>query len=64
MGDNVGVCPVPRLFVGGLQPDTSERDLAPLFSSFARQGMLQSIHIVKHPDGRSRGCAMVMFERW
>ena len=38
-------------------------DLLPLFAPFAARG-LRALNIIKEPDGRSKGCAMVLFERW
>lgn len=41
--------------------DKSAEDLLPLFADF---GNIRNLHLVKGPDGKSRGCAMVLFERW
>lgn len=53
----------PRLFVGQIPIDASVDDLAQLFAPFAARG-LRSLNLVKRPDGVSKGCAMVLFERW
>ena len=51
----------PRLFVGQVPTDKTAEDLIPLFESF---GVIKNLHLVKGPDGKSRGCAMVLFDRW
>ena len=38
-------------------------DLLPLFAPFAARG-LRALNIIKEPYGRSKGGAMVLFERW
>ena len=53
----------PRLFVGQIPVDATVDDLAQLFAPFAARG-LRSLNLVKRPDGVSKGCAMVLFERW
>lgn len=51
----------PRLFVGQVPTDKTAEDLIPLFEGF---GVIKNLHLVKGPDGKSRGCAMVLFDRW
>ena len=41
--------------------DKSAEDLLPLFADF---GNIRNLHLVKGPDGKSRGGAMVLCERW
>jgi hypothetical protein len=55
------VAGVPRLFVGQVPTSTREQDLLPLF---AKHGEVESIMVVRGPDQKSRGCAMVQFRRW
>lgn len=52
---------MPRLFVGQVPTDKTEQDLYPLFSSF---GTVEKITLVRGPEGKSRGCAMVQFKSW
>lgn len=51
----------PRLFVGQVPVDKAAEDLMPLFQPY---GKIRALHVVKGPDGRSRGCALVSFERF
>lgn len=51
----------PRLFVGQVPTEKTAEDLIPLFEGF---GVIKNLHLVKGPDGKSRGCAMVLFDRW
>jgi RNA recognition motif. (a.k.a. RRM, RBD, or RNP domain) len=62
-GEAAAVASEPRLFVGQIPIDASVDDLAQLFAPFAARG-LRSLNLVKRPDGVSKGCAMVLFERW
>lgn len=62
-GEAAAVASEPRLFVGQIPVDASVDDLAQLFAPFAARG-LRSLNLVKRPDGVSKGCAMVLFERW
>ena len=55
------VAGLPRLFVGQVPTDKHEQDLLPLFAPF---GQVEKITLVKGPDNKSRGCAMVQYERW
>jgi len=51
----------PRLFVGQVPTTVQEKDLLPLFS---KHGDVETIQVVKGPDQKSRGCAMVQFKKW
>ncbi len=51
----------PRLFVGQIPTTKHEQDLLPLF---AKYGDVETLQIVKGPDQKSRGCAMVQFKKW
>jgi CUG-BP- and ETR3-like factor len=55
------VAGVPRLFVGQVPAEKQEQDLYPIFAAY---GVIEKITIVKGPDGKSKGCAMVQFKRW
>jgi RNA recognition motif-containing protein len=52
---------MPRLFVGQVPTDKAESDLQPVFEAF---GQIEKLTLVRGPDGKSRGCAMVQFKRW
>lgn len=52
---------MPRLFVGQVPTDKGEADLAPIFAPF---GTIEKITLVRGPEGRSKGCAMVQFAKW
>lgn len=41
--------------------DVREEDLWPLFTPF---GTVRNLHLLKGSDGKPRGCAMVLFQRW
>ena len=47
---------MPRLFVGQVPVHRNEEDLMPIFSAF---GELERVTVVRGPDNKSRGCAMV-----
>jgi len=55
------VAGVPRLFVGQVPTDKQEADLLPIFSP---HGAVEKITMVRGPDNRSKGCAMVQYQRW
>ncbi len=59
--EEVAVASEPRLFVGQVPPTYKDTDLRPLFAPY---GTIKQIHIMSGHDGRSKGCAMVTFERW
>ena len=52
----------PRIFVGQVPTDKTEEDLFQLFLPFGR---IRNLHLIREgPEGKSRGCAMVLFDRW
>ena len=53
--------PARWLFVGQLPSDRGEADLTALFSPF---GAVERVTMLRGPEGRSKGCAMVQFQRW
>eukprot|EP00887_Chlorella_sp_A99_P006321 scaffold3.g6321.t1 len=55
------VASVPRLFVGQVPTDKTEDDLTPIFAPF---GTVEKVTLVRGPEGRSKGCAMVQFGKW
>jgi RNA recognition motif-containing protein len=56
------VCAEPKVFVGGLRYDVSQDEV---HAHFARFGALRHTVLLKHMDtGKSKGCAMVLFEHW
>ena len=55
------VAGLPRLFVGQVPTSKHEQDLLPIFSKF---GEVETIMLVRGPDQKSRGCAMVQFRKW
>lgn len=57
----LAVAGMPRLFVGQVPTDKAESDLQPVFEAF---GQIEKLTLVRGPDGKSRGCAMVQFKRW
>ena len=52
--------PYRTLFVARLSYDTTERELA---REFERYGRIEDIHLVRGPDGKSRGYAFLLFDR-
>lgn len=59
--EDTAVASEPRLFVGQIPPTYKDTDLRPLFETY---GAVKQVHIMCGHDGRSKGCAMVTFERW
>ncbi|KAF5838001.1 hypothetical protein DUNSADRAFT_3594 [Dunaliella salina] len=59
--DNPPVCPEPKVFAGQLPFEVTTADVQNLFSQY---GELRSCQVVCGPDGRSKGCAMIMFNSW
>lgn len=56
------VCAEPKVFVGGVRFDVTQEDLQ---AHYGRYGALKNVALLKHLDsGKSKGCAMVLFERW
>lgn len=55
------MCISAQVFVGSLPAETTTEDINRLFS---RYGKLKSASILSMPDGRSRGCAMLLYDTW
>jgi len=47
-----------KLFVGMLPKTASEHDLTAMFCAY---GDLREVHIIRGPEGGSKGCAFVKF---
>lgn len=47
--------------MGQVPAEKQEEDLFPVFSPF---GVIEKLSIVRGPDSKSRGCAMVEYKRW
>ncbi|KAL6774510.1 CRB3 [Auxenochlorella protothecoides x Auxenochlorella symbiontica] len=60
-GEPQAVAGVPRLFVGQIPTDRQEPDLLPVFAPY---GAIEKLTLVRGPEGKSRGCAMVQYKRW
>jgi CUG-BP- and ETR3-like factor len=52
---------VPKLFVGHVPLNFKEKELTQLFSS---HGNVVKVTLLKGPEGKPRGCAMVQFTTW
>ncbi|RMZ53538.1 hypothetical protein APUTEX25_003360, partial [Auxenochlorella protothecoides] len=48
-------------FVGQIPTDRQEPDLLPVFAPY---GAIEKLTLVRGPEGKSRGCAMVQYKRW
>lgn len=55
------VCTDPKLFVGGL---AFEIDREAVATHFGQYGPLRDCALLKHADGKSKGCAMVLYNSW
>lgn len=55
------VCPEPKVFVGQLPFESSTEDVQ---SQFSQYGTIRSCQVITGPDGRSKGCAMILFSSW
>jgi len=55
------VCPEPKLFAGQLPFESTTAEVQALFSKY---GVVRSAQVITGPDGRSKGCAMVLFNTW
>jgi CUG-BP- and ETR3-like factor len=51
----------PKLFIGQVPLEATQADL---FQLFSRYGTVKTCVVIQGPDGRSKGCAKVLFERW
>ncbi len=59
--DNPPVCPEPKVFVGQLPFESSTQDVQTLFQQY---GTIRSCQVIAGPDGRSKGCAMILYSTW
>lgn len=55
------VCGEPKVFIGQIPMDATKDDVLRVFGRF---GKIKSASLMTHPDGRSKGCAMVLYEKW
>ncbi len=55
------MCPEPKVFVGQLPFEATSQDVQSLF---AQHGTIRSCQVITGPDGRSKGCAMVLYSLW
>ena len=55
------VCGEPKLFVGQIPLETTKEEIVSVFSNF---GTVKNTTLLTTPEGRSKGCAMVLFEKW
>ncbi len=56
------VCAEPKVFVGAIRFEVTQEEVQ---AHYARYGALRNVALLKHLDtGKSKGCAMVLFERW
>jgi len=55
------VCGEPKLFVGQIPLETTKEEIVSVFSNF---GTVKNVTVLTTPDGRSKGCAMVLFDKW
>eukprot|EP00210_Caulerpa_lentillifera_P008836 g8431.t1 len=55
------VCGEPKIFVGQIPLETSKDEIHDVFSSF---GNVKTVNIMSTAEGRSKGCAMVLFDKW
>lgn len=51
----------PPYVAAKVPSDVREEDLWPVFQPF---GTVRNLHLLKGSDGKPRGCAMVLFQRW
>eukprot|EP00195_Chlamydomonas_chlamydogama_P012061 CAMPEP_0202894456 /NCGR_PEP_ID=MMETSP1392-20130828/3866_1 /ASSEMBLY_ACC=CAM_ASM_000868 /TAXON_ID=225041 /ORGANISM="Chlamydomonas chlamydogama, Strain SAG 11-48b" /LENGTH=444 /DNA_ID=CAMNT_0049579165 /DNA_START=76 /DNA_END=1406 /DNA_ORIENTATION=+ len=55
------VCAEPKVFAGQIPVEATQDDVYKLFSQY---GNIKNCVIITGPDGRSKGCAMILYERW
>lgn len=55
------VCAEPKVFVGQVPHEVTQEQV---FSLFSKYGTIKKCALITGQDGRSKGCAMVTFERW
>ncbi|CAD7695260.1 unnamed protein product [Ostreobium quekettii] len=58
---NARVCGEPKIFIGQIPMECSQEDVLALFRRF---GNVKSASLMTHADGRSKGCAMVLYDKW
>ena len=51
----------PKIFIGQIPMECTQDDVLNLFRRF---GTVKSASLMTHMDGRSKGCAMVLYEKW
>jgi hypothetical protein len=59
--NNPPVCPEPKVFVGQIPFESTTADVQALF---AKYGTIRSCLVISGPDGRSKGCAMILYATW
>ncbi len=57
----LAVCPEPKVFVGQMPLEAGQEQITQLFSQY---GNVKHCVVITHPDGRSKGAAMVLYDRW
>lgn len=55
------VCSEPKVFAGQIPFEATTADVQALFS---RYGNIVSCNVIAGPDGRSKGCAMILYQKW
>lgn len=55
------VCAEPKVFVGQVPHEVTQDQIFALFSKY---GTIKKCALITGPDGRSKGCAMVTYDRW
>lgn len=55
------VCGEPKVFVGQIPLETTKEEILKVFSNF---GTVKNATLLTTPEGRSKGCAMVLYEKW
>ncbi|KAG2450180.1 hypothetical protein HYH02_000282 [Chlamydomonas schloesseri] len=55
------VCAEPKVFVGQVPHEVTQDQVFALFSKY---GTIKKCALITGPDGRSKGCAMVTYDRW
>jgi CUG-BP- and ETR3-like factor len=55
------VCSEPKVFVGQVPIECTQEQVFQLFSKY---GTVKKCALITAPDGRSKGCAMVTYDRW
>eukprot|EP00197_Chlamydomonas_leiostraca_P002281 CAMPEP_0202857886 /NCGR_PEP_ID=MMETSP1391-20130828/652_1 /ASSEMBLY_ACC=CAM_ASM_000867 /TAXON_ID=1034604 /ORGANISM="Chlamydomonas leiostraca, Strain SAG 11-49" /LENGTH=531 /DNA_ID=CAMNT_0049536745 /DNA_START=118 /DNA_END=1713 /DNA_ORIENTATION=+ len=55
------VCPEPKVFAGQIPFESTTQDVQNLFAQY---GNIRSCQVITGPDGRSKGCAMILYSTW